>query len=40
MVIIMPKLDTKIEPKITPKAVLEKRSHRRFTTEYKLSILK
>lgn len=36
----MPKPDTTIEPKVTPKAELEKRSRRRFTTEYKLSILK
>jgi len=35
----MPKPETTIDPKVTPKPELEKRTRRRFTTEYKLSIL-
>lgn len=35
----MPKPETTIDPKVTPKPELEKRTRRQFTTEYKLSIL-
>ncbi len=36
----MPKPDTIIHSKVTPKPELEKRTRRRFSIEYKLSILK
>lgn len=35
----MPKPETTIDPKVTPKPELEKRTRRQFTAEYKLSIL-
>ena len=35
----MPKPATPADPKVEPNPVLEKRSRRTFTTEYKLSII-
>jgi transposase len=35
----MPKPESIIDPKVTPKPEFEKSTRRRFTTEYKLSIL-
>ncbi len=36
----MPKPETTIDTKIIPSPALEKRTRRRFTTEYKLSIIR